>query len=155
MKIIALCIMIFTLCACSTTVTQQYNASQRQQSVDLAVLSQNSAAILTAAAMPLHFYCQHQRWPQDQEMDLTQPVLTNLLALSYQRSAQQQLVASFNLLSLKNTMSHWNIFINKPKNKTHTQNVSIYIENQRYNIHLRNDLQFNCHPRIAHDHNAI
>jgi len=152
MKFFLLTILSCLLLACSTTTTKTaFTKQQEQESQALAVLSSYSGDVLAAAALPLQYYCHHQQWPASQNIDVTQPLVSNLLGLYYVPVNKDLYKANFGLLDqATQTMTNWQVIIPlvNPA-KTSIQKVKLEIINDDFSIHLVNVMDFQCRQAEA------
>lgn len=148
MKKILILLLSLMLAACSTT-KPAFTKQQEQESKALAVLDNYTENVLAAAALPLQYYCHHQRWPAPSSLDITQPLVANLVGLYYIPINQHFYRANFGLLDQADInnpiMTNWQIMIPKidPKN-TSVQKIKLEISNDEFNIHLLNVMDFQC-----------
>ena len=154
MKQLAILCLSLLLAACAMTPPPSFSREQINQSSSLAVLSDNSGDVLAAAALPLHFYCQHHRWPLNNELNTTQPLVADLVGLSYHHAVNNQLEADFSLLNdvagnPSQKLSQWQLFISKPKvDLQHKQQIRLQINSSDVNVHLTNYMDFSCVSKI-------
>ena len=150
MRKFVISILTLGLFACAKTSTQappvKQPSYQDQESAALAVLANYTGDVLAAAAMPLQYYCQHRVWPAPQKLDITQPIVSNLLGLYYVSVNQELYRADFGLIDhTTGVMSDWEILIPAVQVGTKgVQKVKLEIINNDFKIHLLNVMDFQC-----------